>query len=203
MKFLDAEMIRTAVRREQYPDMNLPEIALVGRSNVGKSSLINCITNRKKLARTSNKPGKTATINFYEIDRMLRLVDLPGYGYAKVSKVEKEKWARMIETYLSKRDNLVHVFQLVDARHKPSEDDVMMLNWIREFHFEPIVIATKMDKLKKSQIEENLTVIYETLGLDDSATLLPFSAEDKTGSEDVKELITELYEEYIESGKTE
>lgn len=203
MKFLDAEMIRTAVRREQYPDVNLPEIALVGRSNVGKSSLINCITNRKKLARTSNKPGKTATINFYEIDRMLRLVDLPGYGYAKVSKVEKEKWARMIETYLSKRDNLVHVFQLVDARHKPSEDDVMMLNWIREFHFEPIVIATKMDKLKKSQIDENLTVIYETLGLDDSATLLPFSAEDKTGSEDVKELITELYEEYIESGKTE
>lgn len=203
MKFLDAEMIRTAVRREQYPDVNLPEIALVGRSNVGKSSLINCITNRKKLARTSNKPGKTATINFYEIDRMLRLVDLPGYGYAKVSKVEKEKWARMIETYLSKRDNLVHVFQLVDARHKPSEDDVMMLNWIREFHFEPIVIATKMDKLKKSQIDENLTVIYETLGLDDSATLLPFSAEDKTGSEDVKELITELYEEYIESSKTE
>ncbi len=203
MKFLDAEMVQTAVRREQYPDANLPEIALVGRSNVGKSSLINCITNRKKLARTSNKPGKTATINFYEIDRVLRLVDLPGYGYAKVSKVEKEKWARMIDTYLSKRDNLIHVFQLVDARHKPSEDDVMMLEWIREFNFEPIVIATKLDKLKKSQIEENLTVIYETLGLDDSATLIPFSSENKTGSEDIKELISELYEEYIGSGNHE
>lgn len=203
MRFSEAEMIRTAVRREQYPDSKLPEIALVGRSNVGKSSLINCITNRKKLARTSNKPGKTATINFYEIDGLLRLVDLPGYGYAKVSKVEKEKWARMIEAYLSKRENLIHVFQLVDARHKPSEDDKMMLDWIREFSFEPIVIATKLDKLKKSQVEENLTVIYEVLGLDDNATLIPFSAEDKAGSEDVKELITELYEEYIGSDNHE
>lgn len=203
IKFLDAELVKTAVRREQYPDINLPEIALVGRSNVGKSSLINCLTNRKKLARTSNKPGKTATINFYGIDHVLRLVDLPGYGYAKVSKSEKEKWARMIETYLSKRDNLIHVFQLVDARHKPSEDDFMMMEWVKAFGYEPIVIATKLDKLKKSQVEENLTLIYESLELNDDATLIPFSSEDKTGCEDVKELIRELYEEHIGSDSHE
>lgn len=196
MKFLEAELEQTAVRREQYPKTDLPEFALVGRSNVGKSSLINCLVNRKNLARTSNKPGKTATINFYRVDRQIRLVDLPGYGYAKVSKAEKEKWAHMIEGYLSKRENLIHVIQLVDARHKPTADDVMMLQWIREFSFEPIVIATKLDKLKKSEIEKNLTLIYETLQLDDRATLIPFSSETREGSEDIKELLSELYAEY-------
>lgn len=200
LKFLDAELFKTAVRRDQYPDESLPEIALVGRSNVGKSSLINCITNRKKLARTSNKPGKTATINFYGVDSKIRIVDLPGYGYAKVSKVEKEKWSRMIETYLSKRENLIHVFQLVDARHKPSDDDITMHEWVRAFGFEPIVIATKIDKLKKSEFDANLTLIYETLGLDDDSTLIPFSSESRVGSEDVKELIDELYNEYTGSG---
>ena len=181
MEYIDAKLLCTAVKPEQYPDTLVPEIAFVGRSNVGKSSLINCITNRTKLARTSSSPGKTATINFYDIEGRYRLVDLPGYGYAKVSKDEQEKWAKMINRYLSNRYNLVQVVQLVDSRHKPTADDKTMMDWIRGYNYSPVVVATKLDKPKKSQIEKNLTVIYNELRLDDDCVLLPFSAEKRTG----------------------
>ena len=193
MDFIDASLLKTAVKPEQYPDTTVAEIAFVGRSNVGKSSLINCLTNRSKLARTSSTPGKTATINFYSIaGDSYRLVDLPGYGYAKVSKAEQEKWAEMINSYLSDRYNLVGVIQLVDARHAPSKQDVMMSDWIRHYNFPQIVVATKLDKLKKSQIDKNMQIIYDGLGMDDDSVLIPFSAEKRTGREDVAELIEEL-----------
>ncbi len=196
MEYIDAKLLATAVKPSQYPDTLVPEIAFAGRSNVGKSSLINCLTNRTKLARTSSTPGKTATINFYDIAGQYRLVDLPGYGYAKVSKDEQQRWAKMIETYLTDRFNLVQIIQLVDARHKPTQDDITMLNWIRHFGYTPVVVATKLDKLKKSQIEANLTLIYEMLELDDDSILLPFSSEKKTGREDLAELIDLLCSRY-------
>ena len=189
MEFIDIKLLMTAVKPEQYPDESLPEIALVGRSNVGKSSLINCLANRKNIARTSSTPGKTATINFYEIAGRYRIVDLPGYGYAKVSKQEKEKWADMIEGYLASRSNLVQVIQLVDARHKPTADDKMMFDWIKSYNYEPLVVATKLDKLKKSQVEGNLTAIYEELELGEDSVLIPFSAETRQGRTEVVELI--------------
>lgn len=195
MEFIDIKLLKTAVKPEQYPDSSLPEIALVGRSNVGKSSLINCLANRKNIARTSSTPGKTATINFYEISGKYRIVDLPGYGYAKVSKQEKEKWGEMIEGYLSARSNLVQVVQLVDARHKPTADDKMMFEWIRSYNYEPLVVATKLDKLKKSQVEGNLTAIYEELQLTDESVLIPFSSETREGREQVVELIDYVLED--------
>lgn len=198
MEYINAEFETTAVVKGQYPDKNLPEIALVGRSNVGKSSLINCILNRRKLARTSSTPGKTATINFYKVEDKFRFVDLPGYGYAKVSKSEKEKWAKMIEDYLTGRENLVAVLQLVDARHKPTADDKMMAEWVRRCGYYTYVVATKLDKLKKSEIEKNLTEIYRELQLDNDCVLIPFSSENKTGREDVLELV-----EYILDGKAD
>jgi len=150
---------------------------------------VNCLTNRKNFARTSSTPGKTATINFYEIAGKYRLVDLPGYGYAKVSKQEKEKWGDMIEGYLSNRKNLVQVIQLVDSRHKPTLDDKMMFDWIKSYNYEPLVVATKLDKLKKSQIEKNLTDIYTELTLNEESVLIPFSAETREGRDEVLELI--------------
>ena len=192
MDYIDAKFLATAVKPEQYPDTFIPEIAFVGRSNVGKSSLINCLTNRTKLARTSSSPGKTATINFYDIEGKYRLVDLPGYGYAKVSKSEQERWAKMIETYLSDRYNLVQVVQLVDARHKPTQDDRTMIEWIRSFCYKPVVVATKLDKLKKSQIEGNLTLIYESLNLDEESILFPFSSETREGKDEVLEFFEQL-----------
>ncbi len=198
MEFIDAKFLTTAVKPEQYPDTFVPEIAFVGRSNVGKSSLINCLTNRNKLARTSSSPGKTATINFYDIAGKYRLVDLPGYGYAKVSKAEQERWTRMIERYLTDRYNLVQVIQLVDARHKPSADDVTMIEWIRQIGYKPIIIATKLDKLKKSQIEANLTEIYTTLQLDDNSILFPFSSETKEGRDEILDFIEDMCSKFGE-----
>lgn len=196
MDYIDAKFLKTAVNSEQYPDTLIPEIAFVGRSNVGKSSLINCLTNRTKLARTSSSPGKTATINFYDIASKYRLVDLPGYGYARVSKSEQERWTKMIEEYLSDRFNLVQVVQLVDARHKPTQDDITMINWIRSFGYKPVVVATKLDKLKKSETEGKLTDIYNLLELDDESVLFPFSSENRTGRAEVLEFIEELCEKY-------
>lgn len=203
MEFINAQLLKTAVRFDQYPNEDVPEIALVGRSNVGKSSLINCIVNRKNLARTSSTPGKTATVNFYDIGGKYRIVDLPGYGYAKVSKQEKEKWGKMIEGYLSRRNNLVQVIQLIDSRHKPTEDDKMMFDWIKSYNYEPFVIATKLDKLKKSQIEKNLTDIYTELGLNEESVLIPFSAESREGRESVLELIDYILENGAVSEKTQ
>ena len=203
MEFINAELLKTAVRYDQYPPSDMPEIALVGRSNVGKSSLINCLTNRKNLARTSSTPGKTATINFYSIGDRYRLVDLPGYGYAKRSKEERESWGRMIEGYLAKRENLVRVIQLVDARHKPTADDKMMLDWINNYGYEPLLVATKLDKLKKAQVEKNLTEIYNELELGDDAVLIPFSAETREGRENVLELIDYILEDGAVNAQTE
>lgn len=192
MNYVDAKLIATAVNPKQYPDTFIPEVAFVGRSNVGKSSLINCLTNRTKLARTSSSPGKTAVINFYDIGGRYRLVDLPGYGYAKVSKQERERWSEMIETYLNDRYNLVSVIQLVDARHKPSQDDITMINWIKSIGYRPVVIASKTDKVKKSQLEKNLTDIYGTLELDDNSILFPFSSESKEGRAEIDEYINDV-----------
>ena len=181
----------SAVTEKQYPKRNLTEIAMVGRSNVGKSSLINKVLNRKNFARVSSKPGKTATINFYNLDNCLYLVDLPGYGYAKVSRQEKEKWGKMIQHYLDVREELQHIFLLVDARHAPSEDDQMMLEWIRYFNKPFTVIATKADKLKPSQREDAFNLITETLEIEPES-LITFSAENGEGKDKVLAILEAL-----------
>lgn len=181
----NASLTISAVQPRQYPPTAVPEIAMAGRSNVGKSSCINRLLNRNKLARTSSTPGKTATINFYDIDKQMFFVDLPGYGFARVSKGEQEKWAKMINTYLETRETLRGVLLLVDARHKPTAQDVMMFSWIREAFGEVTVVATKCDKLGKTKIEENLAVIRKTLELSEKDTLIPFSAEKGTGKEEL------------------
>lgn len=169
-----------------------PEIAFAGRSNVGKSSLLNALINRKALARTSSQPGKTQTINFYHVNQAFYYVDLPGYGYAKVAKTEKEKWGRMIENYLKKSKQLQAVFLLVDIRHAPSENDRMMYQWILENGFHPIVIATKLDKIKRSQIAKQVKLIREGLQVESDTVLIPFSAETKQGREEIWELIEQI-----------
>lgn len=182
MNLNNVDLMLSAVSKRQYPNTNLPEIAFAGRSNVGKSSLINKLLNRKKLARVSAQPGKTATINFYDIDKTLIFVDLPGYGFAKVSKQEKEKWGRMIEEYLNEREQLIQVVLLVDMRHKPTNDDIMMFEWIVESGFNPVVIATKKDKVKPSQREAALKLIKDTLRIDE---VIPFSSEKGDGVDEV------------------
>lgn len=167
-----------------------PEVAFAGKSNVGKSSLINGLMNRKSLARTSAQPGKTQTINFYNINEEMYLVDLPGYGYAKVSQSEKEKWGKMIERYLHTSKNLKAVFLLVDTRHDPSANDKMMYDWILHNGYQPIIIATKLDKLKRSQVQKNIKAIREGLKLGKDGIILPFSAETKQGREEIWALST-------------
>ena len=192
MNIHNAQITISAVKPTQYPQTIIPEIALAGRSNVGKSSFINKLLNRKNLARTSSKPGKTATINFYNIDDTFFFVDLPGYGYAEVSKKEREKWAEMINRYLNSREQLAFTFLLVDARHKPTADDVSMHNWIKHYYGKSIVIATKADKVKKSKLEENIEVIKKTLALDENDTLVVFSAEKGIGADDAWGIIKNL-----------
>ncbi|GAE43992.1 GTP-binding protein EngB [Mesobacillus boroniphilus JCM 21738] len=152
MKVNSAEIVISAVRPNQYPESNLPEFALAGRSNVGKSSFINKMLNRKSLARTSSKPGKTQTLNFYLINEMLHFVDVPGYGYAKVSKSEREAWGKMIETYITSREQLKAMLLIVDLRHPPSKDDVMMYDFLKHYGIPVIIIATKADKIPKSKV---------------------------------------------------
>ena len=176
----------------KLPDTNSPEVAFAGKSNVGKSSLINGLMNRKSLARTSAQPGKTQTINFYNINEAMYLVDLPGYGYAKVSQSEKEKWGKMIERYLHTSKNLKAVFLLIDIRHDPSANDKMMYDWILNNGYEPIIIATKLDKLKRSQIQKNIKAIKEGLKLSKDGIIIPFSAETKQGRDEIWALIDEL-----------
>ena len=176
MNIHNVTLMISAVRKNQYPNTPWPEIAFAGRSNVGKSSLINKLLNRKKLARVSSTPGKTATVNFYNIDDKLCLVDLPGYGFARVSKAEKAKWGVMINEYLHGRESLKQVILLVDSRHKPTQDDIMMMDYIRSVCDRAVVVATKLDKLKKTQINENLNMIIEQLGLCGDDVIIPFSA---------------------------
>lgn len=172
----NVEILISAVRPEQYPDTGLKEIALAGRSNVGKSSFINTMINRKSMARISSKPGKTQTLNFFNIDEQLVFVDVPGYGYAKVSKTERERWGKMIETYLTTRDNLAAVIQLVDIRHEPSQDDVLMYDFLKHYDIPTIIIATKEDKIPKGKIQKHLKIIRQTLEIDQNDTLISYSS---------------------------
>ena len=176
----------------KIPDNQLPEIAFAGKSNVGKSSLINALMNRKSLARTSAQPGKTQTINFYHINDELYFVDLPGYGYAKVSQQEKEKWGKMIEKYLHRSKVLQAVFLLVDIRHEPSANDRQMYEWILANGYHPIVIATKLDKINRSQIAKQVKLVKQGLGVDKDTIVIPFSAETKQGREEIYDLIDQL-----------
>ncbi len=189
MNIHNASITVSAVSPKQYPKDGYKEFAFAGRSNVGKSSLINKLLNRKSLARVSGTPGKTATINFYNIDDTIYLVDLPGYGYAQRSKSEIEKWGRMMEDYLANREPLVQTILLVDSRHKPTKDDITMAEWIRHYHDRLIVVATKFDKLKKSEIEPNLELIWQTLDMGDDDILVPFSTKDDEGKYTVWDMI--------------
>ncbi len=174
------------------PENTLPEIAFAGKSNVGKSSLINGLMNRKSFARTSATPGKTQTINFYNINQELYLVDLPGYGYAKVSEQEKKKWGQMIERYLNQSKQLRAVFLLIDIRHAPSANDKMMYDWILSQGYQPIIIATKLDKLKRSQVQKQVKVVRQGLGLSKDSILIPFSAVTKQGRDEIWDLAEEI-----------
>jgi len=182
----------TAVTPGQYPEGGLPEIAFVGRSNVGKSSIINALLNRNKLARVASTPGKTREINFYNIDNRLRFVDLPGYGYASVSKVKKASWGEVIETYLNTRSELKMLILLVDIRHTPTSDDVLMHNWIQNSTLPYIVVATKADKISRSQLAAKLKDIRSTLKVSDNIQLIPFSSISKQGRNEIWEKIYEL-----------
>ncbi|MBN6887896.1 GTP-binding protein [Cytobacillus horneckiae] len=184
MKVTSSEIVISAVKPDQYPEGDLPEFALAGRSNVGKSSFINKMLNRRGLARISSKPGKTQTLNFYIINEILHFVDVPGYGYAKVSKKEREAWGKMIETYLTKREQLKAVVLIIDVRHQPTSDDVMMYDFLKHYHIPCVVVATKADKIPKSKWQKHVKVVKETLELDADDQLILFSSETGKGKEE-------------------
>lgn len=173
----------------KLPQNGRPEIAFAGKSNVGKSSLINALMNRKSLARTSAQPGKTQTINFYNVNDVMYLVDLPGYGYAKVSQNEKEKWGKMIENYLHESKQLKAVFLLIDIRHEPSANDKQMYDWISYQGYDPIIIATKLDKINRSQVQKQVKLIKNKLQVKPGTLILPFSAQTKQGREEIWEVM--------------
>ena len=177
----------------QVPETDLPEVAFAGKSNVGKSSLINALMNRKSYARTSSQPGKTQTINYYNINDAMLLVDLPGYGYANVSQSVKEKWGKMVEKYLKKSSQLKQVFLLIDIRHDPSANDKMMYDWIVEQGFEPIIITTKLDKLKRSQVQKHVKMVKTGLNLVPGTKIIPFSSVTKQGRDEIWELVETEY----------
>lgn len=194
MKIIKSDLETVAVKRSQYPDQSLKEVAFAGRSNVGKSSLLNLLTGRKKLARVSGSPGKTRTINFYIVNDEFRIVDLPGYGYAKVSKSVSAGWGEMMENYLENRPNLLKVIQLVDIRHAPSKQDVEMYNYLRHYGLDGIVVATKADKISRNQMPKQIKLIRQTLNLSPDDKVLPVSALKRTGHEDLLDAIEELLE---------
>ncbi len=189
MVIKSAELETVCGITSKLPDNELPEIAFAGKSNVGKSSLINGLLNRKALARTSSSPGKTQTINFYNINKELYFVDLPGYGYAKVSMEIRNKWGKMIEKYLNTSKQLKTVFLLIDIRHAPGENDVTMYDWIVANGYKPVIIATKLDKIKRSQKDKCIKIIKEKLKLTPDTIIIPFSAVSKQGKEDIWNLI--------------
>ena len=176
----------------KLPETELLEVAFAGKSNVGKSSLINALMNRKALARTSATPGKTQTINIYNVNQEMYLVDLPGYGYARVSEKEKTQWGKLIERYLHSSKQLKAVFLLIDIRHDPSENDKLMYQWIVDQGYHPIIIATKLDKIKRSQVQKHMKMIQEGLELVPGTTNIPFSAETKQGRDEIWELIENM-----------
>ena len=179
----------------RLPDTGMPEMAFAGKSNVGKSSLINGLVNRKALARTSSQPGKTRTINFYKVNEAMYLVDLPGYGYASAPEEIKAQWGKMIERYLHTSKNLKCVFLLIDIRHAPSANDRLMYHWIREQGYQPVIIATKLDKIKRSQIQKQLKLIRDTLETDKDTRIIPFSASTKQGRDEIWDFMEQLTEE--------
>ena len=181
----NADIIISAVREEQYPETGLPEVAIAGRSNVGKSSLINTLLNRKKLARTSSKPGRTRTINFFNIEDELVFVDVPGYGYAKVSKDELEKWGYMMENYFSSRETLEKAILIVDLRHKPTQQDAQMYEYLKYLNIPVLIVATKADKVKRGVRNRHLNQVFSALNVVEGDAVIPFSAETGEGKEDV------------------
>ena len=186
MEVQEVELVMSAVSPTQYPTTGFPEIGLVGRSNVGKSSLTNVLINRRSYARTSSQPGKTRTLNFYEVEHQLYFVDVPGFGYAKVSKQERAKFGTMIETYLTQRQTLQGVIQLIDGRHAPSDDDVSMYQWLQYYDIPTLIVATKIDKVKPGVRNRQVSLINKTLALKQSNTeLILFSAQTKLGKDDV------------------
>lgn len=193
MKINEANLDQMAVSPSQYPQDGLKEVALVGRSNVGKSSFLNKIAGRKNLAYTSSKPGKTRTINFYSFNKTFRLVDLPGYGFAQVSKSMRKDWAKMINSYLESRDNLLEILLLVDLRVKPSDQDKEMLSWILDNGFSGIVIGTKADKLSKNQLQQQLVKVHKDLACPEEQDILPFSTERKDLVEESKNFLQDLF----------
>ncbi|AZO94229.1 ribosome biogenesis GTP-binding protein YihA/YsxC [Halocella sp. SP3-1] len=194
MRFKNPVFISSAYSNNDYPQHNFPEIAFSGRSNVGKSSMINKLLNRNKLARTSSQPGRTQSINFFNIDDRFVLVDLPGYGFAKVPLKVKKEWGRLIDDYLYNRTNLVGIVQIIDARHKPTKDDFMMVNWLKDTGIPTIIAATKVDKLKKSQQSKQKKLIRETLQLAEDMDFCFFSAKTGEGKDQIFNFIVDLIE---------
>ena len=189
MKIIKAELETVCGITSKLPDNSLPEFAFAGKSNVGKSSLINALMQRKSLARTSSQPGKTQTLNFYNVNDALYLVDLPGYGYAKAGAAVSAKWGKMVERYLHSSKQLQNVFLLIDIRHDPSANDKQMYEWILAQGYEPLIIATKADKIKRSQLDKQKKLICEGLGMPKGGTLIAFSAETKQGRDEIYELL--------------
>jgi GTP-binding protein len=185
VKIYSADYITSAVKPTQWPEGTLPEIALAGRSNVGKSSLINTLLNRKNLARTSQRPGKTQTLNYYLINEAFYFVDVPGYGYAQVAKTEREAWARMLETFFSENKKLRGVVQLVDFRHAPSNDDVQMYEFLKYYHLPAIIVATKSDKIAKGHHQKHINIIKETLKIEAEDPLIVFSSFKGVGKDEL------------------
>lgn len=185
MEVKNSSLAAVGTNFSQYPQDGRPEIAFAGKSNVGKSTLINAMLGRRALARTSSQPGKTRTINFYDVNGMMYAVDLPGYGYAKAPKTEIARWSKMIEEYLQKREELRAIILLIDIRHEPGKNDVMMYEWLKHYGYDIIIAATKSDKLNRSQVPKQLSVIRKTLGLGERDVLIPFSGEKKTGVEEL------------------
>ena len=180
----------------KLPENNKPEVAFAGKSNVGKSSLINGLMNRKSLARTSAQPGKTQTINFYNVNDAIYYVDLPGYGYAQANENVKAQWGKMIEDYLHKSKMLKAVFLLIDIRHKPTENDCIMYDWILNHGYKPIIIATKLDKINRSQVQKHMKMLKTGLGTDGDTIVIPFSAVTKQGREEIYEIIDQIIEDF-------
>ena len=192
MKINNVEFVTSAVRKSQYPEDNKPEFLMIGRSNVGKSSFINALVNRKNIARTSSVPGKTQTLNFFLINQLFYLVDVPGYGFAKVSKNLKNKFGMIIEDYLKERENLKMVFLLIDFRHKPTEDDVLMYQYLKYYNIPVTIVATKCDKVSRNSYLKNEKIIKDTLSLDENDSIIQFSSINKSGKQEIHSKIEEI-----------